>query len=80
MGLRAAEHAWRYNAAYANGHASFHSDFLWCNLQPGQNFTLYTTLKSVWQGSYDAFFTQSRVCSGTHMATAKKANLIRAAW
>lgn len=72
--------AWNTYAANGYGHGSFHSDFLWCNFQPGQNYNLYTNLVSYASGSYDAHFSQSRVCSGTHMATAKKADLIRAAW
>ncbi len=72
--------SWTSTAAYADGHGSFHSDFLWCNIQPGRNYTLYTTLKSSPGGGYNAYFTQSRTCSATHMATAKKADLNRAAW
>ena len=72
--------AWRTYAANGYGHGSFHSDFLWCNFQAGQNYNMYTHLVSYASGSYDAHFSQSRVCSGTHMATAKKADLRRAAW
>jgi hypothetical protein len=53
------------------GHGDFHSDFLWCNLQPGQNFTLGTVLTAGANGAYNAAFGQSQVCSGTHMATSK---------
>lgn len=65
-------------SAYGNGR--FHSDFLWCNLQPGQDFTMYTTLYSYGSGSYNVAFSQSRTCTGTHMATAKKMDTIYAAW
>jgi hypothetical protein len=71
---------WHTYAANGYGHGSFHSDFLWCNFQAGQNYNMYTNLVSYASGSYDAHFSQSRVCSGTHMATAKKADLTRAAW
>ncbi|MDT4934563.1 MAG: hypothetical protein QOK11_2455 [Pseudonocardiales bacterium] len=72
--------AWHTYAANGYGHGSFHSDFLWCNFQAGQNYNMYTNLVSYASGSYNAHFSQSRVCSGTHMATAKKADLTRAAW
>lgn len=71
--------SWTYYAANGYGHADFHSDFLWCNLQTGQNFTLSTRLVSYWQGSYDANFSQSKTCSGTHMATRKWADLNQSA-
>ena len=65
--------------ASAYAHGSFHSDFLWCNLQPGQDFILYTRLKSM-PTTYDVEFTQSRTCSGTHMATAKKMDTTYNQW
>lgn len=57
--------------AHSYSHGTFHSDFLWCNFQPGQDFNLRTTLDSKSGGGYDAHFSQSNVCSGTHMATSK---------
>lgn len=73
------ETAW---AASARGiaHGDFHSDFLWCNLQPGQNFTLKTTLTSHSDGGRSVAFTQSQTCSGTHMATAHKTSVVPGAW
>lgn len=67
------------SAATAQASGAFHSDFLWCNLQPGQNFTLYTTLTRS-PGSYSASFSQSKTCSLTHMATAKKMNTTYNQW
>jgi hypothetical protein len=31
---------WHTYAANGYGHGSFHSDFLWCNFQPGQNYNM----------------------------------------
>ncbi len=47
----------------------FHSDWLWCNLQAGQNFAMINDHQSAWQGSFAAFFFQTKTCSGTHMTT-----------
>lgn len=55
--------------AWSYSHGNFHSDFLWCNFQPGQNFTMSTDLDSTIGGGYGAFFRQNRACGGTHMAT-----------
>ncbi|MFA5564531.1 MAG: hypothetical protein WC184_01385 [Acidimicrobiia bacterium] len=66
-----ADTTWQPTIARSFAHGSFHSDFLWCNLQPGQNFTLSTELQSWAPGGYDAKFRQSQTCSGTHMATSK---------
>lgn len=66
-----ADTAWKTGTASSIGFGEFHSDFLWCNHQPGQNFRLTTEVKSWNPGGYDAKFTQSRTCSGTHMATSK---------
>lgn len=61
--------------ANSYSHGTFHSDFLWCNFQPGQDFNLYTTLDSISGGGYDAHFSQSATCSGTHMATSKSTSV-----
>ena len=49
----------------------FHSDFLHCNFQRGQNFSMWNKNRSYGDGRYDAHFRQSQVCSLTHMATRK---------
>lgn len=49
----------------------FHSDFLHCNFQTGQNFSMWNRNRSYGDGRYDAHFRQSKVCSLTHMATRK---------
>jgi hypothetical protein len=69
-------------ATVATGTASVgvHSDFLWCNLQVGQNFTMTTKLTSYQGGAWGATFTQSRTCSGTHMSTASHVDNVYAAW
>ena len=66
-----AETYWRTDSALSWSHGDYHSDFLWCNYEPGQNFWLQTALISYPGGGYDSNFFQSRVCSGTHMATSK---------
>lgn len=73
------ETAW---ATEARGvaHGDFHSDFLWCNFQPGQNFSMKSTLTSRRDGGRKVDFTQSATCSGTHMATAHKTSTTPGAW
>lgn len=66
--------------AIGKSNGSFHSDFLWCNMQAGENFVLYTKLTSYNNGNYAGGYTQSDVCAGTHMATATKADLNWRAW
>lgn len=61
--------AWTFNQAHGVGAASFHSDFLWCNFQAGQNFKEYNVLYSNWNGTYSAQFSDSTLCSGLHHAT-----------
>ena len=65
-----AQRGWRSRRT-AKAYGKFHSDFLWCNMQSGQNFYLYNYNKTYAGGAYGATFRQSRTCSGTHMATAK---------
>lgn len=66
--------------AHGYAHGDFHSDFLWCNFQAGQNFRMNTTLDSFKTGGYDAHFGQNRACGGTHMATSKSANTNPPSW
>jgi len=61
-----------YASSLAGG--NFHSDFLWCNFQAGQNYTMENTHVSNYNGGYTAYFYQNRACSGTHMATRKWTN------
>lgn len=60
---------WTSGSAYGTGEADFHSDFLWCNFQAGQNFSEYDELQSNYNGSYYAYFWDSTLCSGLHHAT-----------
>jgi hypothetical protein len=66
-----AQTAWTGGTAFSHGRGDFHSDFLWCNFQPGQNFEMTTQLLSYPAGGYDVNFSQNAVCSGTHMSTTK---------
>lgn len=73
------ETAWAAEARSV-AHGDFHSDFLWCNFQPGQNFTLKSSLITRPDGGRRVEFTQSATCSGTHMATAHKTSVVPGAW
>jgi hypothetical protein len=63
------------SATYSTSTGAFHSDFLWCNLQAGQNFTMQNKNTSYNDGTKNGNFTQSRTCSGTHMATSTWADI-----
>jgi hypothetical protein len=63
--------------AVSTAYGRFHSDWLWCNLQPGQNWTMTTTLTSYKDGGYDVRRTQSRTCSGTYMSTSSSTSTQR---
>jgi len=72
------QHHWTQGpgiSAATEGSGDFHSDFLWCNLQEGQNFRLSTTMTTFKNGDRGASFRQSQNCFGTHMATAVKTSL-----
>jgi hypothetical protein len=59
------------NAGTANGrvHANYHSDFVWCNFEPGQNFTMTTAMTTKKDGNMARTYSQNRQCAGTHKAT-----------
>lgn len=65
------------SSTYSDSYGVFHSDFLWCNLQPGQDFVLTNRNTSYNDGRYAGTYWQSELCSGTHMATDTWANTNR---
>jgi hypothetical protein len=48
---------------------AFHSDFLWCNFEPGQNFIMTTEITTFKDGGFARDYRQNRQCAGTHKAT-----------
>jgi hypothetical protein len=67
----------RGSATYTEAYGEFHSDFLWCNFQPGQNFRMTNRNTSYNDGRYTGHFYQNRACAGTVMATRMWANTDR---
>lgn len=61
-----ADYSYRTHAK-STARASYHSDFLWCNGEDGDDFRLRNTLHSWSDGSWYARYIQSELCSGTHL-------------
>jgi hypothetical protein len=57
------------DVAYAFEHATFHSDFLWCNFESGQNFKMQAYYESYDNGTWWMTIVSNRECSGTHISS-----------